>query len=80
VCIQLRKIFKESRCDAKISIGEFENAPEHGYVRIEGMSIHILDMEGFARACEFSDNVDIYPMAANKVRVDITFYNMLVAL
>lgn len=73
----MKRVLRETNCDAKISCAPHEFEPAVGVITIEGASIDVLNFEEFARAAEFASSTEIYPLAANKVRMSFTFHGLL---
>lgn len=64
-------------CDAKVSCGYGELGSTHGYIQIEGRSIDLANLGNFVYASKLADNVEVYPLVNNKVRMAFTFHNFL---
>ena len=47
-----------------------------GSVSVEGKSLEFDDPMRFARAAEFASNVEIYPLANDRVRLTFTFHGL----
>lgn len=76
-CEAIKKVLRESGCDATITCKQSELAPDVGVVSVEGKEIDMRDMEWFCRAAEFADNTDVYPLKGNKVRMTFGFNGLL---
>lgn len=76
-CAMIKKVLRDTKCNAKVECKQHEFTPSVGVVRVEGMSLDIVDIEGFSRAAEFATNTEIYPLEANKVRLTFTFHGLL---
>ena len=62
---------------AKIVCKQSELEPSMGYIDIESKDIDIFDTEWFARAAEFANNTEIYPLSDDRVRMTLTFHGIL---
>jgi len=76
-CAMIKKILRETDCNARIECRHHELDPNIGVIRVEAASLNILDIEGFSRAAEFASNLEIYPLKENKVRMTLTFHGLL---
>lgn len=47
-----------------------------GYISLEGEVLEFTKAEWFARAAEFASNMEVYPLAKNKVRLTFTFHGL----
>ena len=47
-----------------------------GSVSVEGETLEITNSKWFARAVEFANNIEIYPLAKGGVRLTFTFHNL----
>ena len=74
----IKRIVKTTGYDVKIDCGVNEFSHSVGYVRVEAPVIAIENLEWFARAAEFADSTEAYPLAANKVRMTFTFHRLYV--
>ena len=72
----MKKVLRDTQSDATIVCRTHEAFPSIGDVRVEGVSIDILDIEGFCRAAEFASNTEVYPLKGNKVRLTFTFHGL----
>lgn len=73
----MKKVLRDTGSNASIVCKVHEQFPSIGVIRVEGVSIDILDIEGFSRAAEFASNTEIYPLKGNKVRMTFTFHGLL---
>ena len=73
----IRRVLAETNCNAVISVGRLQSDMNMGIIDVEGVSIDIIDMEGFARVAEFSSNMEVIPLKANKVRMSYAFYGLM---
>lgn len=64
-----------SFCDAEVKSEVSDVFESEGSVTIEGKHLEF-PLEWFARAAEFADNVEIYPLAKNAVRISFAFHNL----
>jgi hypothetical protein len=69
-------LLKQTGSDATIYYGPHEPDIDVGVIRVEGVELTITDMEGFARVAEFADNMEVYPLVENKVRLEYMFYRI----
>ena len=75
----IKRVLKNSGCKATVICKQSDLEPTMGYVNVESSEISIENMEWFARAAEFASNTEVYPLAANKVRMTFTFNGLLVS-
>lgn len=75
----IKRVLKNSGCKATVICKQSDLEPTMGYVNVESSEISIENMEWFARAAEFASNTEVYPLAANKVRMTFTFHGLLVS-
>lgn len=47
-----------------------------GYITLEGETLEVHDRKWFSRAAEFADNIEVYPLAKNRVRLTMTFHGI----
>lgn len=73
----IKKVLRQTGCKAKVECKQHEFSANVGVVRVEGISLDIVDIEGFSRAAEFASSTEVYPLAANKVRMTFTFHDLL---
>lgn len=76
-CAAIKKVLRESGCDATIICKQSELAPDVGAVSVEGKEIDMRNMEWFCRAAEFADNTEVYPLTGNRVRMTFGFNGLL---
>lgn len=76
-CAMIKKVLRETSSEAKVECKRHEFDANVGVVRVEGVSLDIVDIEGFSRASEFASNTEIYPLKENKVRMTFTFHGLL---
>ena len=62
--------------DARVSYRLHEPLKSMGSISIEGKLITFAMPEWFARAAEFADNTEIYPLVDDEVRITFTFHNL----
>ena len=74
----LNKLLRETGNTANIECKQHEAEFSAGVIRVESFDISIVDMEGFARAAEFASNIEIYPLAENKIRMALMFYGLTI--
>ena len=48
-----------------------------GVIRVEGSPLSVVDTEGFATVAGLADNMEIYPLEVNKLRMAYMFYGLL---
>ena len=51
-----------------------------GYVTVEGKELMFTKSEWFARAAEFANNMEVYPLEQNKVRLTFTFHGLTIPM
>lgn len=51
-----------------------------GSIAVEGRLLEFDKPEWFARAAEFANSTDIYPLSSNKVRIEYTFHGLTVPM
>lgn len=64
-----------SFCNAEVKSEVSDVFESEGSVTIEGKHLEF-PVEWFARAAEFADNMEIYPLAKNAVRISFAFHNL----
>lgn len=79
-CAAISKTLREANCNAKVVCKQSELSPGMGYVDVEAKDIDITNMEWFARAAEFADNTEVYPLANGGVRMTFTFNRLLIKI
>lgn len=79
-CAAIKRAMREHKVEAKIVCKQSDLEPSMGYVDVEAKDIGILDMEWFARASEFANNTEIYPLKDDRVRMTFTFHGILAPL
>lgn len=62
--------------DMEISYKLHEPFKTMGSVSVEGESLEFDKPEWFARAAEFANNTEVYPLAKNRVRMTMTFHGL----
>ena len=62
--------------DAAVTYKLYEPFKTMGSVSVEGKSLEFDDPMRFARAAEFAGNVEIYPLANDRVRLTFTFHGL----
>lgn len=62
--------------DAVVTYKLYEPFKTMGSVSVEGKSLEFDDPMRFARAAEFASNVEIYPLANDRVRLTFTFHGL----
>lgn len=74
----LKKLCK----DGDMTVQYIQNEPfkSMGSIFIEGDSLSFLDCKWLGRAVEFADNVDIYPLLNERVRMVLTFHKLTVSI
>jgi len=76
----IKRTLRENGSEAKVNCRQSEFNPYIGGVEVEGAEIYITNMEDFARAAEFANNTEVYPLAKNKVRMTFTFHGLTIPL
>lgn len=66
--------------DVLVSYKLYEPFKTMGSIHIEGEAIAFQDMVRFAHAAEFASNIEVYPLAKDKVRMTFTFHNLTVPI
>ncbi len=66
--------------DDKVSYKLFKPFKSMASVTIEGKNIEFFKPEWFARAAEFADNTEAYPLANGNIRITFTFHNITVPI
>lgn len=51
-----------------------------GSIAVEGRLLEFDKPEWFARAAEFANSTDIYPLSSNKVRIEYTFHGLTIPM
>lgn len=51
-----------------------------GSIAVEGRLLEFDKPEWFARAAEFANSTDIYPLSSNKVRIEYTFHGLTIQM
>lgn len=62
--------------DVVVSYKLYEPFKTMGSIHIEGEAVVFQDMVRFARAAEFANNIEVYPLAKNKVHMALTFHGL----
>lgn len=62
--------------DVVVSHKLYEPFKTMGSIHIEGEAVVFQDMVRFARAAEFANNIEVYPLAKNKVHMALTFHGL----
>lgn len=62
--------------DASVTYKLYEPFKTMGSVSVEGKSLEFSDPMRFARAAEFADNIEVYPLVDDKVRLTFTFHGL----
>ena len=62
--------------DVSVSYKMYEPFKTMGSISIEGECVEFNDMVRFTRAAEFASNIEVYPLAKNKVRMTFTFHGL----
>lgn len=70
------KRIAESMPDIAISYELYKPFKSMGHISLEGETLEIHDKKWFSRAAEFADNIEIYPLAKNRVRLTFTFHGI----
>jgi len=65
--------------EATIEVKE-EHMKSFGVIRIEADDLIIRDMKKFAQAIEFADNLEIYPLMNNRIRMALMFYRLTIPI
>lgn len=66
--------------NTKIVCEQDKIIPYMGHVSVEAESIGFSDMDWLARAAQYADNTEIYPLMGNKVRLTLGFNRLLVPM
>lgn len=64
-------------CDAKVKTEINKTFQSVGSVTVEGKDLFFTNLEWFARASEFANNIEIYPLEKNLVRITFTFHGLV---
>lgn len=59
----------------KVSFGIFEPLKSFGHIDIEGKKIDI-DCTNISEAFSLANNIEIYPLTNNKIRITLTFHGL----
>lgn len=51
-----------------------------GSIAVEGRLLEFDKPEWFARAAEFANSTDIYPLSSNRVRIEYTFHGLTIPM
>lgn len=62
--------------DATVSYKLYEPFKTMGSVSVEGKSLDFDNPKWFIRAAEFASNVEVYPLANDRVRMTFTFHGL----
>lgn len=62
--------------DVSLTYNLHEPFKSMGYITLEGKMLEFAKPEWFCRAAEFASNVEIYPLAQNRVRLTFTFHGL----
>lgn len=62
--------------DAVVTYKLYEPFKTMGSVSVEGNSLEFENPKWFTRAAEFASNVEVYPLADDKVRLTFTFHGL----
>lgn len=65
---------------AKITYELYKPFKTMGSISVEGAILDFNEPEWFARAAEFADSTNIYPITSDKIRIDFTFHGLTVPL
>lgn len=71
----IRDLTKDT--DAQVSYRLHEPYKSTGSITVETESLEITNTELFARAAEFADNTEVYPLVNGKVRMSLTFHGLV---
>lgn len=66
--------------DAELSYKLYEPFKTMGSVSVEGKLLEFDKPEWFACAAEFASNIEVYPLAKNRVRLTFTFHGLTTPL
>lgn len=76
--VALKKALINHGENAKIVCEQDKIVPYTGHVSVEAESIGFSDMDWLARAAQYADNTEVYPLKGNKVRMTFGFNRLLV--
>lgn len=76
----IKKVLISSGCDAKVICKQSEFSPSRGVVEVEGINIELADGKWFSRAAEFANNIEVYPLSDNRVRMTFMFKNLTIPI
>ena len=62
--------------DMRVSYRLHEPLKSMGSISVEGKRLAFSQPEWFARAAEFADSTEIYPLVNDEVRITFTFHNL----
>lgn len=62
--------------DAEVTCKLYQPFKSMGSVSAEAKVLEFYDPEWFARAAEFANNTEVYPLAKNRVRLTFTFHGL----
>lgn len=65
---------------ATISYELYKPFKTMGSITVEGKLLDFDKPEWFARAAEFANSTDIYPLSADRVRIEFTFHGLTVPM
>ena len=73
----IKQIFQATKSEVDVTYRRHEFDANAGVLRIEGSPLSVVDMEGFATVAGLADNMEIYPLEVNKLRMAYMFYGLL---
>jgi len=76
-CEAIKKALRGNLFPVTVTCRQSELVPDMGGVSVEGKQIELVDTEWFRRAAEFADNMEVYPLADDKVRLTFGFNGLL---
>jgi len=62
--------------DVSLSYKLYEPFKTMGSISIEGECVEFNDVVQFTHAAEFASNIEVYPLAKNRVRMTFTFHGL----
>ena len=77
VYAMIKNVLQETGSDAVIEVKTGEPLPTTGVIWVHGADLNIANTEGFARASEFANSMQIYSISENRVRISFMFYGLL---
>lgn len=79
-CMVLHRIFKESNSEAVMEYTQGKIDRKMGGIVISVEAFDITNTKDFAKISDFADAVEIEPLLSGKIRISLTFRNLLIPL